>query len=184
MKSMRAVKIRKILLNIIATVCIAGLLIGLGGSIGFAGDMSEENVRPHTFDRDQFKITLTSEFRQTVIKGNYVFEHSDVSVWVSDGIYSRDPVLKQYTLLSYVTKLIKEDGSIPESAEIKYVNNDNGQYVYFEYDYYDPMVNTTFHYCNFIYKKADTFWSIKIAMDKEDQEKYSESAIIWGESFR
>lgn len=159
---------------VMAVALLVGLVIG-----SFVGNAIVSNSAPKekTFSYDEMSIVLTDRFAESKV-GNYDFAYgsNEVAVFGLKEAFALADGFGDYTLEQYADLVIQAN-----SLSCSPIKTDDGL-ICFEYDYTNPDNKAEYHYCSYVYKSKEAFWTLQFATLKSDVEKYSQNINDWAKS--
>ena len=160
---------------LIAAIIVGGIL-GYLATSGILSSSTKE--KPKDFSTNGMTITLTDNFRKTVVPDyTACYESKDVAVFVVKEEFDLFDGFGDYTLEEYGT-LIIEGNALDSSVKLQ---NKNGL-TSFEYQAISEEDGKLYNYYVVVYKASDAFWMIQFVTVKSNSQSYQKSIIDWAKS--
>lgn len=139
------------------------------------------NITDEVFEKDNFSITLTSEFMEKEYENYFVsYDSKNILVAVIKEPFSALEGFENYTLAQYADLMklnCTKDNITPSDVTEK------DGVTYFEYSFFNKDGNS-FKYFTAIYKGDDAFWTVQFATPLSDYEGFKIQILEFAKSVK
>lgn len=159
---------------LIIACALLGVLVGkfIGGALVSSGSND-----PKVFTAENLSITLTEQFRSTRAEGfTKAWQGKDVMVLTLQEPFTLMEGLEDYSLQQYAQLVLQANGREADSLK-----QEDGL-LWFEYDWTNTEVKTTYRYYVYLYKADDAFWLVQFVANAKDAAGYAGQFAQWAKS--
>lgn len=129
--------------------------------------------KPKVFEKEGMTITLNNQFQEVSDADlTACYDSKDVAVFALKEDFSQNEVLRTYSLEQYVNLAISVNNIDSKLQKID-------DLTYFEYQSENTETKDIYHYCVFVYKTSDSFWTVQFATKEEDYNDKKQDIIDW-----
>lgn len=132
-------------------------------------------AEPKVFNSNGMSITLTDEFKETQ-RMIVSFESENVAVFALKEPFTMYEGAENLSLKDYGELVI--DVNDKESSVLK----NDGDLMYFEYEFYNEELRKNYIYYAYVYKSSDAFWLVNFVTPETKADEYRANISMWADS--
>ncbi|MBR4767993.1 MAG: hypothetical protein IK088_03350 [Lachnospiraceae bacterium] len=165
------------LIALIVSIVIGGVV---GTAIGLLLFPKLKNQKK-TFETEAFSVTLTNEFVEVdaeELESYAAFGSNEVALFFYEESMILHPILQGFTLRNYAEQKVYNQGI--DDTEL--IETDG--HVSYEYSWQDPETANENRYRVYLFKTADSFWTVIFGVNSKSFSKYEKQMDEWISTLR